>query len=466
MRALACGAFALLVGGSAHAGTFHVAATGSDSAAGTEAAPWKTIQHAADRVAAGDTVTVHAGGYVGFSIETSGTSAAPIAFVAEGAVMIDGAATAGRDAIAVDGASYIRIEGFTITGAQRAGVSALECDHVTVRNNRIDQSGTWGVFSGFCDDLVVENNEISRSAAQHGIYASNSADRPVIRGNTIYGNAMAGIHINGDGSQGGDGVISDAIVEGNIIYDNGRSGGSGINCDGVTNSTIRNNLLDGNHASGISLYAIDGSAPSTGNKVINNTIRMASDGRWAVNIQDGSGGNTLRNNILLHASPNRGAVDICVACVVGTVSDHNAVVGKFSIDGTVVDLAGWRTRTGDAGSFVATDAELFTASDDLTLRAGSPAIDAGMPEDAPAVDLAGTPRPQGASIDVGAYEHCEGECGPGPGDGDGDGDPRDNDNDPGADEAGGCATSNPSGLAAIGLGLVGLVLLRRRRGRG
>ena len=70
--------------------------------------------------------------------------------------------------------------------------------------------------------------------------------------------------MNGDLSQGGDGVISGAVVEGNVIYDNGRAGGSGINGDGVQSSRIANNLLYDNHASGISLYRIDGGAAARG----------------------------------------------------------------------------------------------------------------------------------------------------------------------------------------------------------
>ena len=53
-------------------------------------------------------------------------------------------------------------------------------------------------------------------------------------------------------------IISFALVERNIIYENGVGGGSGINCDGVSDSIFRNNLLYNNHASGISLYGIDG----------------------------------------------------------------------------------------------------------------------------------------------------------------------------------------------------------------
>lgn len=487
----------LLVGNVATAATWHVATTGNDAAAGTDTAPWRTIQRAADAVAPGDTVIIHAGTYTGFLVRARGTQAQPIAFVADGDVRIDGAATADRDAVHIEGASYVRVEGLTVTGAARAGISALDCDHITVRGNRVDANARWGIFSAFCDDLLVENNEASRSGTEHGIYASNSADRPVIRGNIVWGNGMCGVHMNGDINFGGDGVISGAIVENNLIYDNGTRGGSAINGDGVTGAVIRNNVLDNNHASGISLYMIDGGAPSSGNQIINNTVRMASDARWAVNIQDGSAGNVLRNNVLLHGSSTRGAIDACTGCVVGMVSEHNAVVGRFSLGGTVVDLAGWRARTGaDATSFEATAAALFTnpAAGDLTLRAGSPAIDQGVATGAPVTDFAGVARPQGAAVDVGAYEYCEGGCtgaeppgggdqpggggdgsggddgtggggGTGGGDGTGDGDGTGGGDPAGTDAAaGGCSAggAGAGSLAALGLAFAAFGARRRR----
>jgi parallel beta-helix repeat protein len=462
----------------ARAATWHVATTGNDSAAGSASAPWRTIQHASDRVAPGDTVVIHAGSYPGFQVTTVGTQAQPIVFIADGHVTIEGSQTTDRDAVHIEGAAWVTIEGLEVVGAARAGISALDCDHITVRGNKVDSNARWGVFSSFCEDFTVENNEVSRSGTEHGIYASNSADHPVIRGNTIWGNGMCGVHMNGDISYGGDGVISGAVVEDNVITDNGRLGGSAINGDGVTGAVIRNNVLDGNHASGISLYKEDGGAPSTGNQVINNTVRMASDARWAINIQNGSGGNVLRNNVLLHPNIARGAIDACSECITGMISDRNVVVGRFSVGGTAVDLAGWRTLTGgDVTSFVATDAQLFSdpAAGDLTLHAGSPAIDAGVANNAPATDLEGTARPQGAGIDVGAYEYCDGPCvagdpgmdpgtdpGGGSGPGSGSGDPSSgNPADPQSGQGGGCNASRSGAGMLVGLAL--LAVRRRQR---
>jgi MYXO-CTERM domain-containing protein len=460
-----------IVSGVGLAGTFHVAPTGADTAAGTDAAPWQTLQRAADAVTAGDTVVIHAGTYVGFRVGARGTPTAPIRFVGDGDARIAGGAKADSDAVHIEGGAWIRIEGLHVSGAARAGISALDCDHITVRGNRVDANGRWGVFSAFCDDLLVEYNEISRSATEHGVYASNSADRPVIRRNTIWGNGMCGVHLNGDISFGGDGVISGAVVEDNVIRDNGLRGGSAINGDGVTGALIRNNILAGNHASGISLYRIDGGAPSTGNRVINNTVRMPSDARWAINLQDGSSNNVLRNNVLLHDSPIRGAIDVCATCVAGLISDHNAVVGRFLIGDAAIDLAGWRARTGaDASSFVATAAELFTnpAAGDLSLRAGSPAIDQGVADGAPTHDQNGVARPQGAAFDIGALEHCDRRCvgvdpgddggkpGPGPAPGSG------GDHGGGDPEAGGCRTTGTSAGPWLAIAIA-LVALRRRR---
>ncbi len=53
------------------------------------------------------------------------------------------------------------------------------------------------------------------------VFAGNSGDRPVIRHNVVWGNNANGIHMNGDLSQGGDGIISGAIAQ-NLLRRSGR----------------------------------------------------------------------------------------------------------------------------------------------------------------------------------------------------------------------------------------------------
>ncbi len=292
------------------AAQYFVSPTGSDAAAGSSASPWKTLQHAANVVGPDDRVTARAGNYVGFYLSTSGTAAAPIEFDADPGVLINQRNATTPDGINLEDASHVIIDGFAVNGMPRTGVRSVGVDgndfasFVTIRNVTATNNQEWGILTGFVNDLLIEKNVTSGSIDQHGIYVSNSGDRPVIRNNISFNNHDNGIHMNGDASEGGDGIISGAIVSGNIIYNNGTGGGSGINMDGVQNSRIENNLIYGNHASGISLYQIDGGGSSKNNVVVNNTIYEANDARWALNIQDGSTGNSLLNNIMIQRPSN------------------------------------------------------------------------------------------------------------------------------------------------------------------
>lgn len=398
----------------AHAGTFYVAQGGSDSASGASSAPWKTLQHAAGRVGPGDTVVVRKGRYAGFQLTRSGSDGQPIVFRAEAGAQISGDNPRTPDGINLEGASHVVIEGFTVSGAGRAGIRAVTCQKVTLRGNRITGNGKWGVFTGFCDDLLIEDNDVSKSGQQHGVYASNSGDRPVIRRNRIWGNPQNGIHLNGDASMGGDGLVTGAVVEENVIYGNGDRGGSAINGDGLERSVIQNNLLYDNHANGIALYRIDAGGPSRGNVIRHNTIVMPSKSRWCIRLYDGATGNTVRNNILLSAHDRRGAMDVSKDSVRGLDSDYNLVIGRYTLDDaeSIIDLAAWRKATGqDAHSREATAGQLF-AGKDYALKKGAPAIDRGGPADLTR-DLAGNTRPVGGAVDIGAYEYCT-TCTPAP----------------------------------------------------
>jgi len=404
---------------------YFVSEAGNNAWPGTAAQPWRTLQFAAEEVGPGDLVTVRTGNYAGFHLETSGTAAMPIEFFAEPGVLINQPnPVRTQHGINLENASHVVVDGFAVTGMQRAGVRSVGVDgdtfasHVTIRNVHSYNNGYWGILTGFVNDVLIEDNTTSGSAVEHGIYVSNSGDRPVIRNNTVFDNRGNGIHMNGDESLGGDGIISDAVVSGNVIYNNAKlnaqgqpGGGSGINMDGVQDSRIENNLLYNNHASGISLYSIDGAEGSTGNVVVNNSVYQAADARWALNIQQGSTGNTVRNNILLSLSDSRGAIDISQNSLPGFTSDYNVVISRFTTNGggSNQTLSQWRTSTGqDMNSIIATAAQLFVnpvgVGGDYHLLATAAARDAGTSLLAPAFDLDRAPRPVGAAFDIGAYE--------------------------------------------------------------
>jgi parallel beta-helix repeat protein len=411
----------------ANASNFYVATSGNDNNAGDQNHPWRTLQHAVDTIGNGDTILVETGTYVGCRIGSSGQAGAVRTLRADigAAVLINGPGSANRHTSNLElenfngTISYWVIDGFEVANAPRYGIDLRDTDHITVQNCYVHNSTVTGIFLAFCYHPLIQFNQ-SASNGEHGIYQSNSGDYPTIRGNILHHNVSAGIHMNGDRNfTPGDGIISFALVEKNVIYENGAppGGGSGINCDGVSDSVIINNLLYNNHASGISLYAIDGAEGSSRNKVYNNTILMASDGRWCINIpaaaegQTDPVGNKVKNNILYTPHTFRGSISTYSSSVSGFESDYNTVVNRFSIDDgdTNMSLAGWQALGYDTHSVVSTPASLFVnpAVNDYHLKSGSTAVDAGTSLAEVTQDLDGIPRPQGTAYDTGCYERSQ-----------------------------------------------------------
>ncbi len=402
-----------------NAATYHVAIDGSNGSNGLAVATaWATIQHAADLALAGDSVVVHDGNYQGFAAMTnSGTVDDPIVFLTQedaGGVFIDQPCSYNNlDGINVENVEWVVVEGFEVNFMPRTGIRTALSDHVTLRSNSCSGNVKWGILTGFAEHCIIEYNVCSYSSDEHGIYFGNSADAPIIRYNHCFNNHANGIHMNGDESQGGDGVISNAQVYGNVIYQNGTGGGSGINCDGVINSVFYNNLIYENHASGISLYRIDAGAPSTGNRVYNNTIVNAVDARWCVNITDGCTNNQVLNNVLINQHPFRGSIVVAADALTGFVTDLNLVTPRLSPDGdaTILDLAAWQALGYDANSQVAdAQAQLFIPGAYYPLGPTAQMVDAGTSAVSGVVidDLGGVLRPQGAAYDIGCYELMDG----------------------------------------------------------
>jgi parallel beta-helix repeat protein len=166
---------------------------------------------------------------------------------------------------------YVTIKNLVIKNMPRKGIHAYYwmADHWTVENNEIS-----GCHTGieFAPDFMIRNNYIHHNmsatpyaylaAERGGGYAASHADRAVFENNDISYNGQEQkvllstgvkflnnfVHHNlGDGIWYDSNYTAQALVEGNLVEDNGRAGIDieAVNGAIVRNNTIRRNLDDG-----------------------------------------------------------------------------------------------------------------------------------------------------------------------------------------------------------------------------
>jgi parallel beta-helix repeat protein len=412
--------------------TLHVSPKGSDRNPCTRQAPCREIARAVALVRPGDVILVADGEYRHFAVEElRGTADRPVVIFATGAAArvraprCENQERSCRDNILVHKSSHVVIDGLRTEGAARAGLAVIYGSHVTIRNGTFGNNRTWGVFTGFSDDLRIENNEAFGSREEHGIYVSNSSDRPVIRGNRLHHNAGCGVQINADyntkdedGAYTGrlDGITTGALIESNVISDNGRDGGAAINLDGVQDSIIRNNVLYDNLATGIVAYGDpdgvedgngdgDGRQGPKGLQIYHNTVVMSpKSSRNAMMVAHSVGPNLVRNNILLHQNDEQAGIELVTERDVKFIdSDHN-VLERLMIMEKPVPLASWQGRGRDRHSLAAGLSQVFAPDWSLRLRADSPVRDRGAVVAGVGVDCSGKSRVVGSAPDPGALE--------------------------------------------------------------
>jgi hypothetical protein len=397
---------------------FAVSPRGRDTNDCSEANPCREIRRAITLATApGDVLLVADGEYAGFTANgLRGEPARPITIFATGhsaIVRSDPECTKKkpcRDTIIIRNSRHVVIDGLTSHQAPRAAVAIFYGDHITVRNGHFGDNGRWGIFTMFADDVVLEHNEVYGSRKEHGIYLSNSGDRPIVRFNVIHDNDGCGIHVNGDyrekpeSDKSGksfyagpvDGLVSNAVIEGNLIYRNGsgvlanrkRRGGAGINLDGVWDSVVQANVLFENAAIGIAAFGDadgveddskedgDGRFGPRGLNIQHNTIVMPEGSRHALQLRLSRGVNTVSNNILHHTDRRRAGLDLVTPADAMLVTSNGNVLDRVAVSDRVEPLAAWTRESGqDKQSLSIPLARLFVdpARGDYSLLPSSPA---------------------------------------------------------------------------------------------
>ena len=224
--------------GTLAATTYYVATNGSDSNAGTPAAPLATVQKAISLVSAGGTIAVRGGTYAlttNIQITKSGTADAPITLTSyQGEkVTIDGEALpytpgavgstipgAGRGAIHME-ASYWRIVGLEIVH----GPYGIYCNNCT--GNTFDRLVTHDNYeTGFQLQGSSANNTILNLDSYHNRDPrknGESADGLGIKEGSGSGNVVRGARLWNNIDDGFDAWLftSPITIQGSIAYGNG-----------------------------------------------------------------------------------------------------------------------------------------------------------------------------------------------------------------------------------------------------
>lgn len=303
----------------AHATTYYVATTGSNSNNGTsESTPFLTVAYCVSTMVAGDTCLVMAGDYSEGLIRfgRTGTQTAPIRLAA-----YPGASKPKITFIAPEGANFdriliqntagsnvamgwITIEGFELTNGHE-GIKYYNLHNSTFRNNWIHHNGYQGILGNdgghhnlFEKNIFNHNGRFAACAAgtttlciqDHGIYAHGKSY--VIRNNLFYDNIGYGVQQNGSSTA----VYSsskhagtefagaqDWIVTDNTFAYQYNRGGMVIWGSLCTNVRIENNIFYENNVTNRNAAAqgVEFLGTSTGVQIRNNHFYASGSGNTA-----------------------------------------------------------------------------------------------------------------------------------------------------------------------------------------
>jgi hypothetical protein len=421
---------------------YYVATAGSDSNPGTAAKPWRTIQKAANTLAAGDTVYVRAGTYYEQVVpQNSGSAGSTITYAAYPGetATIDGSSITLPDDLAglfhISGKAYIRVSGLRVVNAgphgnnagilvlnssniivennstyntNSSGIGVWGSDHVTVDGNRIDEAGGGGwqecISVAGSDTFEVRNNEVL-NCHKEGIDAKDGSSNGQIYRNHVHHTQRVGIYVDAYEKH----TYNIAVYQ-NVVHDIQDNDGFAIGSEQgglLENVRVYNNIAYHNRYVGLTIHdCCPGplTHPVRDITVVNNTFYNNGWTVWGggIAVDNPDAQNVVvRNNIV---SQNL-YFQITVSPIVPA---QNVTIGHNLIDGYRNHGDEGETRGND---YVEGDPQfIYAPGANFYLQANSPAIDAGSALDAPDDDFDGHARPQdgdedGIAIhDIGADE--------------------------------------------------------------
>lgn len=344
-----------------------------NSGAGSQAIPFCTIGAAAGQVLAGDTVSVKPGTYSEEVVITqSGSSSAPIAFVADPGVTVSGQ----HNGFDIAGVSWVTVQGFTITQTTSHGIKAILSSNLTLADNQVVNAGDRGIYIRDSSDITVDNNMIQDSIT-YGLYIKSITNGTIANnevtgsGQPVSGGTRKGIYVNGSSnlliekntsafnSDSGIYLTSGTTgvhIKSNVLHDNARvytRSANGIDLRNSTNNTIEGNIAHNNEDSGIQFYPGSHNNLGVNNLSYDNgdhglDTYLATNNRWignsvygsntsGINVEGGSTNTLVMNNVSvdngINSDRKRGNINFDVQSLAGSVADYNLV--HLSVPATV-----------------------------------------------------------------------------------------------------------------------------------
>ena len=394
----------------------YVSSGGNDGNPGTLAQPFRTVQHGVGELSSGDVLCVRGGTYnEQVSIDVSDVTVQ--AYPGEVPVLDGGGS---GHTIAVDGSRNV-IDGLEVTNAGERGIAVRGAGNL-IRRCDVHHNYKSGILVGGQDNVVEDCVVWQNSQRTHvdgrtsGCLSATGATGTVFRRNIVFNNwgeAMSAFKARG------------TIMEDNVIYDNAAVN---LYLDNAPYSVVRRNLIFGRGGDWSSapcihicdeVYSSGMTGQSEGLVIVNNVTLGCNAGFYFRYDNAGHGlkdsliaNNTFvdpeRNYVVVirdaHHENTRFVNNVVVGSSLANVGNssggisfsHNlwsqtppsVVIGPGDVVGD--PLLAWGTGT--------------PVPEWFQLRAGSPAIDAGLALPEVLADFAGTARPQGAGYDVGAWE--------------------------------------------------------------